>query len=157
MSSPSSLREYSQCPIELTNRIMIAAFSFGMITDQIAAIGKATAAGANLFQTIDRVPSIDSASLDGKKLDPLLGNISFENVVFRYPSRMEVPVLKGFTFDFPAGQTVALVGASGAGKSSVVGLVERFYDPISGVVKMDGQDIKDLNLKWMRRQIGELL
>lgn len=134
---------------------MIAAFSFGLITDQMAAIGKAQAAGANLFQTIDRVPVIDSASTEGSKPDSLRGSISLENVVFHYPSRPDVPILKGFTLEFEAGQTVALVGASGSGKSTIVSLVERFYDPISGIVKIDGQDIKEINLKWLRQQIGE--
>lgn len=79
-----------------------------------------------------------------------------QNVVFHYPSRPDVPILKGLTTEFVAGQTAALVGASGSGKSTVIALLERFYDPVSGVVRLDGRDIRTLNLKWLRQQIGEL-
>jgi ATP-binding cassette subfamily B (MDR/TAP) protein 1 len=55
---------------------------------------------------------------------------------------------------FPPSQSVALVGASGSGKSTIVSLIERFYDPVGGIVRVDGHDIRDLNLKWLRQQIG---
>ena len=118
------------------------------------AVAVAQAAASKLFATIDRVPPIDSASTEGLRPTNIVGNITFEDVVFHYPSRPDVPILKGLTVDFAAGKTAALVGASGSGKSTVVALVERFYDPIQGTVKLDGVDIKDLNLKWLRQQIG---
>ena len=62
--------------------------------------------------------------------------------------------MKGLNLTFTAGKTAALVGASGSGKSTIISLVERFYDPTHGVVKLDGVDIKDFNLKWLRSQIG---
>ena len=126
-----------------------------MIAPELQAMTKARGAAAKLYATIDRVPSIDSTDPGGLKPDVVLGSITFENVQFHYPSRPNVPILKGLNTSFPAGQTVALVGASGSGKSTVVSLVERFYDPIQGVVKLDGRDIKSLNLKWLRQQIGE--
>ena len=73
---------------------------------------------------------------------------------FNYPSRPDVPILKGISITFEAGKTAALVGASGSGKSTIISLVERFYDPLSGSVKLDGVPLRDLNLKWLRTQIG---
>jgi ATP-binding cassette subfamily B (MDR/TAP) protein 1 len=134
--------------------ILIGSFSLAMMTPEVQAISKARGAAAKLFQTIDRVPSIDSSSPLGDKPESVMGTITFENVKFHYPSRPNVPILKGLTTTFEAGQTIALVGASGSGKSTVIALVERFYDPISGSIKLDGREIKSLNLKWLRRQIG---
>lgn len=134
--------------------IMIAAFALGMTSDQLQAMGKATSAASKLFEAIDRVPPIDSASPAGLRPDTIHGSISFENVSFHYPSRPEVPILKSFSMQFPPSQSVALVGASGSGKSTIVSLIERFYDPVGGTVRVDGHDIRDLNLKWLRQQIG---
>ncbi|KAL0253558.1 hypothetical protein I308_100931 [Cryptococcus tetragattii IND107] len=134
--------------------ILIGSFSMAMLAPELAAVTKARGAAAKLFATIDRVPAIDSANKEGLKPDSLHGEISFENVRFHYPSRPSVPILKGFTTTFEAGKTFALVGASGSGKSTVVSLIERFYDPVSGVVKLDGRDIRSLNLNWLRQQIG---
>ena len=134
--------------------ILIGSFSMAMITPEIQAVSKAQAAAGKLFSTIDRVPSIDSADPGGLKPDTVFGTITFDDVKFHYPSRTNVPVLKGLTTEFPAGQTIALVGASGSGKSTVVSLVERFYDPTAGVIKLDGRDIKSLNIKWLRQNIG---
>lgn len=84
------------------------------------------------------------------------GNIEFENVLFHYPSRPGVPILqgKGLSVTFPAGKSCALVGSSGSGKSTVIALIERFYDPTAGTVRLDGVDIKKLNVNWLRQQIG---
>src|SRR5260370_17213316 len=78
--------------------------------------------------TITR-PPIDSASSDGLKPTSVTGRITIENVSFHYPSRPEVPILKNLSLTFGPNTTTALVGASGSGKSTVVSLVERFYDP----------------------------
>ncbi|KAI6166710.1 ste6-like protein [Pisolithus thermaeus] len=118
------------------------------------AITTACGAAAKLFATIERVPDIDSASPDGLKPEKVVGEITLENVQFSYPSRPDVPILKGINITFEAGKAAALVGASGSGKSTIVSLVERFYDPLSGTVKLDGVDLRDLNIKWLRSQIG---
>jgi ATP-binding cassette subfamily B (MDR/TAP) protein 1 len=68
--------------------------------------------------------------------------------------RPNVHVLHGFTGIFPAGTTTALVGGSGSGKSTIIGILERWYDPVEGSVKLDGVEIKDLNVRWLRNQIG---
>jgi ATP-binding cassette subfamily B (MDR/TAP) protein 1 len=118
------------------------------------AINHGRGAAAKLFETIDRVPEIDSANPEGLKPEQVVGEIALEGVTFSYPSRPTVPVVKGLSLRFPAGKTAALVGASGSGKSTIVALVERFYDPTGGVVTLDGVNVKDLNLKWLRSQIG---
>ncbi|KAL7421323.1 GTPase-activating protein [Cryptotrichosporon argae] len=134
--------------------VLIGSFSMAMLTPEIQAISKGRAAAAKLFETIDRVPSIDSADPGGLRPDTVRGEISFENVKFHYPSRPNVPILKGFSATFKAGETVALVGASGSGKSTVISLIERFYAPVAGTIRLDGNDISTLNVKWLRQQIG---
>lgn len=111
-------------------------------------------AAAKLYETIDLVPDIDSASEAGLKLEKVAGQVTLQGVQFHYPSRPTVPVVKGVNLTFAAGKTAALVGASGSGKSTVISLMERFYDPAAGTVQLDGVDLKDLNLKWLRSQIG---
>lgn len=118
------------------------------------AVTHARGAAAKLYETIDRVPTIDSQSEAGLKPETCIGEISLENVKFSYPSRPNVPIVKDLSITFPAGHQVALVGASGSGKSTVISLVERFYDPLSGVVRLDGTDLRELNVKWLRSQIG---
>lgn len=134
--------------------ILIGAFSLAMMAPEMQAISNARAAASKLFTTIDRIPPIDSASEAGLRPTEIVGKITFESVKFHYPSRTNVPILKDLNIVFQAGKTAALVGASGSGKSTVVALVERFYDPVEGRVLLDGVDIKDINVKWLRQQIG---
>ena len=84
----------------------------------------------------------------------MLGEVSTTALHFNYPSRPEVAVLQGLEIDVKSGETLALVGPSGCGKSTVVSLLERFYNPISGTVMLDGTNIADLNIGWLRSQIG---
>ncbi|KDQ62305.1 hypothetical protein JAAARDRAFT_54276 [Jaapia argillacea MUCL 33604] len=134
--------------------ILIGSFSLALLAPEMQAITHGRGAAAKLYATIDRVPPIDSASPDGLKPEKVVGDITLENIKFSYPSRPNVPIVKDLSLSFPAGKTCALVGASGSGKSTIVNLVERFYDPISGTVRLDGTDLRDLNLKWLRSQIG---
>jgi len=97
---------------------------------------------------------IDSSSKEGLKPERIQGAIRFENVSFSYPTRANNPIFRGFNLDIEAGKTVALVGPSGGGKSTTVGLIERFYDPTAGSVTLDGVDIKDINVTYLRSQIG---
>lgn len=87
-------------------------------------------------------------------LDNIRGEIEFKDVHFRYPSRPDVQIFSGFSLHIPSGSTAALVGQSGSGKSTVINLLERFYDPDSGEVLIDGVDIKKLQLTWLRQNIG---
>ncbi|KAF9322563.1 ATP-binding cassette, sub-B (MDR TAP), member 4, partial [Podila minutissima] len=133
---------------------IIGAFSLGNLAPGISAVGKAQAAAYTIFETIDRVPDIDSASPDGAKPANLTGHIIVRDVNFAYPSRPDVPVLKNMNIEVKPGQTVALVGHSGSGKSTIVGLVERFYDPSSGSITLDGIEIRDFNVRHLRDSIG---
>ena len=100
------------------------------------------------------MPPIDSISDDGVKPKVCEGDISFKNVVFHYPSRKDVKILDEFSIDIEAGSTVALVGSSGCGKSTCVQLLQRLYDPDSGEILLDGQNLRDLNVGWLRDNIG---
>ena len=90
----------------------------------------------------------------GKTLEKIIGNVTFENVDFIYPSRPNVTVLKNFSLDIKAGEAAALVGPSGSGKSTIVGLLERFYEPASGKVYLDGVDLAELDPMWLHRNLG---
>jgi len=103
---------------------------------------------------IDRIPTIDSEDTKGQVLEHMSGNLEFENIKFTYPSRPEAVVLKDFNLKVEAGKTVALVGESGSGKSTVISLVQRFYDADEGVVWVDGVDIRSLQLNWIRAKMG---
>ncbi|KAL0303686.1 UNVERIFIED_CONTAM: ABC transporter B family member 20 [Sesamum radiatum] len=109
-------------------------------------------AAYRLFEMISR--SSSSSNHDGLILSSLQGNIEFRNVYFSYLSRPEIPILSGFYLTVPAKKAVALVGRNGSGKSSIIPLMERFYDPTLGEVLLDGENIKNLKLEWLRSQIG---
>jgi len=115
---------------------------------------KASAALKRLFELVDRKSKIDYTIETGKKLNVVTGEITFENVVFSYPARTDQTVCQGYNLTVEAGKTVALVGASGSGKSTAIQLIERFYDPDQGSVKLDGVDLTELNVTWLRQQIG---
>jgi ATP-binding cassette, subfamily B (MDR/TAP), member 1 len=99
--------------------------------------------------TDSSMPSDGGLILPGAK-----GSIEFRKVRFAYPTRQGIDVLSEFSLTVPAGKTVALVGPSGGGKSTVTNLLERFYDPVDGEILMDGVDLRKLDLMWLRQQIG---
>ncbi|KAI8847954.1 P-loop containing nucleoside triphosphate hydrolase protein [Chytridium lagenaria] len=134
--------------------IIIGAFSLGQAGPNLAAIGSALGAARKIFSTLDRQSPIDAFSEEGDKLEKVEGAVEFTSLDFHYPQRTDVPILKNFNLNVKPGQTVALVGASGSGKSTIVKLLERFYDPVAGSVLIDGKDIRTLNVAWLRDQIG---
>ena len=97
---------------------------------------------------------IDSMATDGLKPEKIKGELVFEDVEFKYPTRPGQTVLQGLSIKVSAGKTTAFVGPSGGGKSTVVKLLERFYDPTAGSVKLDGVDLRDINVKHLRSMIG---
>lgn len=134
--------------------IMIGAFSLGNVAPNAQAFTTGVSAAAKIYNTIDRVSPLDPVSDAGLKLDQVSGTVELRNIKHIYPSRPEVVVMEDVNLVIPAGKKTALVGASGSGKSTVVGLVERFYDPVGGKVFLDGVDVSTLNLKWLRQQIS---
>ncbi|KAK3580599.1 hypothetical protein CHS0354_002697 [Potamilus streckersoni] len=139
-------------------RVFAAIIFGGMSIGRNAAISqdfnKAKLATARLFALIDRVPAIDSASPDGRKPTSFSGAVEFKKVSFHYPARPDAKILNEISFDVKPGEILALVGTSGCGKSTTVSLIERFYDPTGGKVLADEDDVKILNLQWLRSQIS---
>lgn len=134
--------------------VIFGAQSAGTIFSFAPDMGKARHAAASLKTLFDRQPEIDSWSQDGEKLQAVEGHIEFRDVHFRYPTRPEQPVLRGLNLQVKPGQYVALVGASGCGKSTTIALLERFYDPLVGGVYIDGKEISSLNINDYRSYIA---
>ena len=106
------------------------------------------------FQLLQRKPLIDSAPSSGSRVNQLTGAVAMHQTAFHYPTRKGISVLQGLNLSVEPGQTVALVGHSGCGKSTCIQLLERFYDPDSGSVLMDGQDIRAFNVDSMRSHLA---
>ncbi|ELW48096.1 Multidrug resistance protein 3 [Tupaia chinensis] len=134
--------------------ILIGAFSVGQAAPCIDAFANARGAAYTIFDIIDNNPKIDSFSERGHKPDSIKGNLEFNDVHFSYPSRANVKSLKGLNLKVQSGQTVALVGHSGCGKSTTIQLIQRLYDPDEGTINIDGQDIRTLNVRYLREMIG---
>lgn len=115
--------------------------------DLMAGVG----ASQRIFEIIEREPAFADT---GKTLNQVRGEVEFSNVRFAYPTRPDVEVLTDLSFKIKAGEVVALVGMSGGGKSTIASLIPRFYDPISGVIRFDGEPISELKPSWLREQIG---
>jgi ATP-binding cassette, subfamily B, multidrug efflux pump len=114
----------------------------------------AMASAERIFETIDEEPSVAELP-NAKKLKSIKGNVTFENLVFEYEAGR--PALKGISLDVVAGQSIALVGHTGSGKSTIMNLLCRFYDPVEGRVLIDGQDIRHVTTHSLRSQIGVVL
>ncbi|CAN0057065.1 unnamed protein product [Ectocarpus fasciculatus] len=128
--------------------------SVGQTASFLGDSAAAKAAAARMFAVVDRRPAIDSADTGGERLPVVKGTIELRKVRFRYPARPDALVFRSFKLKVDAGTTVALVGASGNGKSTVINLLLRFYDPERGAVLIDGMDIRSFNVAWLRGQIG---
>jgi ATP-binding cassette subfamily B (MDR/TAP) protein 1 len=133
--------------------VIISGIALGQAAPNLTTFGKGKAAGYNILEMISRKPLVDR-NTDGAILCQVRGQIQLQNVWFSYPSRKDIPVFQNFCLTIPAGKMAAIVGGSGSGKSTVVSLIERFYDPCSGEVLLDGFNIKNLELQWLREQIG---
>ncbi|KAM1959230.1 hypothetical protein FF1_004742 [Malus domestica] len=134
--------------------LMTGGMSLGQASPSLNAFASGKAAAYKMFETISRNPTIDPYDASGIVLQDVKGDVELKDVYFRYPARPDVKIFVGFSLYVPSGTTTALVGQSGSGKSTVIGLVERFYDPEAGEVLIDGVDLKKLQLKAIREKIG---
>lgn len=125
---------------------------FGFIITQF---GQATASAARIFEILDAKNDVTNAP-NAIELPPIKGEIRFENVTFRYFGSGD-PVLQNVTFEARPGETVALLGATGSGKTTIINLIPRFYDPTEGKITIDGYDLRDVTLESLRAQIGIVL
>ncbi|XP_076803035.1 ATP-dependent translocase ABCB1-like isoform X3 [Clavelina lepadiformis] len=153
--------------------VIFVAFSLGLIMKNIEYFTEATSAGAQVFSVIDRKSKIDVFCKDGVKPSEYESSVEVKNVTFKYPSRPKSDVnhtkiiciisfllkrtdkvLRNVSFTIPAGKNVAIVGHSGCGKSTILKLIQRFYDIDDGVLSIGGHDVRSLNVRWLREQIG---
>lgn len=134
---------------------IMGSIALGQIAPPLSAFASARAAIGTIFETLDRKPLIDGLSEGGLKPEQRIsGEIDLKAIGFAYPSRPNIQVCNGYDLHISPGETVALVGQSGCGKSTIINLLLRFYDPQSGAIELDKMNIKDLNIKWLRSQIG---
>lgn len=155
--------------------MILGAINITMLAPHSIDFARAASAAGQLFKLIDRASLIDPLDTSGEKPSETQGLVELENVTFAYPTRPGITVLDDFTLTVPAGKVTAIVvctnnsplsnefpddsinsysqGQSGSGKSTIVGLIERWYNPISGVIKLDGRPIEDLNLSWLRKNV----
>ncbi|GMH30820.1 hypothetical protein Nepgr_032663 [Nepenthes gracilis] len=134
--------------------VLTGSMSLGQATPSMSAFAAGQAAAYKMFKTINRKPEIDAYDPRGNILDDIHGDIELRDVCFSYPARPDEQIFHGFSLSIPSGMTAALVGESGSGKSTVISLIERFYDPQDGEVLIDGINLKEFQLKWIRQKIG---
>ncbi|KAE8733144.1 ABC transporter B family member 12 [Hibiscus syriacus] len=134
--------------------VVISSLSLGVASTSLSAFAAGQAAAFKMFEIIERKPMIDAYCTKGRKLHDILGEIELRDVHFSYPARPKELILKGLSLSIRSGKTTALVGHSGSGKSTVISLIERFYDPLFGEIFIDGFDLKTLQLRWIRQKIG---
>ncbi|EKJ74127.1 hypothetical protein FPSE_05712 [Fusarium pseudograminearum CS3096] len=133
--------------------VVIAASTISTIAPHFVVFGRAASAAAELFTLVDRESEINPFDESGDKIEAPIGVINLQSIEFAYPTRPNTRVLQEFTLNIPAGKVTALVGPSGSGKSTIIGLLERWYNPNAGSITLDGKDIKELNLSWLRTNV----
>ncbi|KAI9733531.1 MAG: hypothetical protein M1834_003131 [Cirrosporium novae-zelandiae] len=137
-----------------TLAVTIGAFAIVRVAPSAQALTSSIASAGAVLKAIARRSPQDPFASSGEQLNHVKGDIELRDVSLVYPSRDDVVVLDNVVFRCPAMKTTAIVGASGSGKSSIIGLLERFYEPNRGQILLDGQDIQSLNLHWLRRQMS---
>ena len=134
--------------------VIFGAMQAGNVFSFVPDISSASGAGSDILRIMDAVPEIDAESTEGIVLKECRGHVRFEDVHFRYPTRPGVRVLRDFSLEVKPGTYIALVGASGCGKSTTIQLIERFYDPIFGKITIDGQDISMFCIQEYRKHVA---
>ncbi|CAF1285349.1 unnamed protein product [Adineta steineri] len=151
------LRQYSNMidqVLKISAFAMFALESLKVVQMLAQRMGASLTAAHAFFDLFDRIPTIDNGSNKGQELTNFRGETEFNQVKFIYPSRPTVLVLNKLQLSIKSGQRIALVGASGCGKSTIVQLLERFYDVTHGELTLDGVDIRKLNVQWLRSRLG---
>ncbi|KAI6355373.1 hypothetical protein MCOR25_008214 [Pyricularia grisea] len=133
--------------------VITGTISITAVAPSTIAFTRAASGAAELFRLIDRTSEIDPFDKSGERPTEIEGSLEFDGVTFAYPTRPGINVLKDFSLHIPAGKVTALVGMSGSGKSTCIGLIERWYNPATGAVKLDGRPINELNLNWLRTNV----
>lgn len=133
---------------------LFAAGALGEVSEVWGEMTQAAGATERLAELLETRPDIASPANPTPLPEPSPGTIAFDKVAFAYPGRKQVSALDGISFRIAKGETVALVGASGAGKSTVLSLLLRFYDPVSGVIRVDGIDVREADLHALRRRMA---
>ena len=131
---------------------LIVAMSMSALANLWSDFARARGASERVFELLDREPLVDAGG--GETLSRVDGQVEFDGVGFAYPVRQEVRVLEDVNLRLEPGRVVALVGPSGAGKSTVAAMMLRLYDPSEGVIRLDGRDLRSLDARWLRTQIG---
>lgn len=128
--------------------------SIGGMGDLYAQINKTVGASERIFELLEETSEVSVEDSAKTSAVHMAGNISYQNVQFSYPSRADLPVLKGISFHVKAGEKIALVGYSGAGKSTIIQLLMRFYDHQSGEILIDGKPINTYGISELRKNIA---
>jgi len=139
--------------IAFVNYLMITLFSLMMVSMLVLQLARAMASARRIQEVLDSEPEVQDRPGALRDFVPQ-GRVAFENVTFSYDGDRSAPVLKGVSFVAEPGQTVALLGTTGVGKSSLVNLIPRFYDVTAGRVTIDGVDVRDVEQDALRRRIG---
>lgn len=134
--------------------VIVGAYSAGAIFSFAPDMSKSHQAAQDIKKLLDQPVKIDARKDTGEVITKLDGNLELRNVYFRYPNRPERIVINGLTLKIEAGQYIGLVGASGCGKSTIIALLERFFDPELGDILVDGKDISTLNVKNYRSHLA---
>ena len=122
--------------------------------DLYAQINKTVGASERLFEILEEDAEISIEESTNAQAAVISGNVSYQDVHFSYPSRKDLPVLKGISFDIKAGEKIALVGYSGAGKSTIIQLLLRFYDYQSGVIRIDDKPLNEFGISELRKNVA---
>jgi ABC-type multidrug transport system fused ATPase/permease subunit len=133
--------------------VLFTAMGIGSAMGMMPDASKARAAALSIFKLIDRQSLCDATSPDGKAPGNA-GRVVLSDIEFAYPTRKQQTVLRGLSVTLKPGETLALVGASGSGKSTSIGLIERFYEPQQGSIVVDGEPLTSINVRQWRRTIG---
>jgi ATP-binding cassette subfamily B (MDR/TAP) protein 1 len=133
--------------------VLMVSTGIGQVAPSTSAFVQASSAASEMFEVLGRKSLLDPHCDSGAKPDAVVGNITVRDLSFSYPSRPNITVLKNVSFDVPANKVTAFVGASGSGKSTIIALLERWYEPANGFLSLDGRRIDELNVKWLRSKV----